>query len=214
MQSQNRTKTIRKTEPSEPMFRASQNVVSKRIGYVRVSKASQSLDQQKDALVKAGCAEIYGDHGVSGAARERDGLAGSLAALNHGDALVVVALDRLGRDLGDLVRIVAGLKERGVNLISLRESIDTTTTVGKMLLGIFGSLSEYERALTVERTTDRLAAKKRRGERIGRKPSLTPSQVASARTLLDSGKSAVVVARNLGCSRATLYRHLANQVSL
>lgn len=209
MKSQNRTNKTPKTEAAKPLFRASQNVVSKRVGYVRVSRASQSLDQQKDALVAAGVSVIYGDHGVSGAVRDREGLDGALAALEHGDVLVVVALDRLGRDLGDLVRIVGTLKERGVHLVSLREAIDTTTAVGQMLFGIFGALGQYERALIMERTQERLAAKKRRGERVGRKPSLTPSQIVSARTLLDSGTSAVRVARDLGCSRATLYRHLA-----
>ncbi len=213
MKSQNRTKTTRKTAPAKPLFRASQNVVSKRVGYVRVSRASQSLDQQQDALVAAGASVIYGDHGVSGSVRDRDGLDGALADLQHSDVLVVVALDRLGRDLGDLVRIVETLKERGVQLVSLREAIDTTTAVGQMLFGIFGALGQYERALIMERTQERLAAKKRRGERVGRKPSLTPSQIGSARTLLDAGKPAGEVARNLGCSRATLYRHLAAAAS-
>jgi len=209
MVSQNRSHKRKETGAVKPLLRASQNVVSKRVGYVRVSKTSQSLEQQQDALVAAGCAVIYGDHGVSGAVRDRAGLDGALADLQHGDALVVVALDRLGRDLHDLVTIVADLAARGVNLVCLRESIDTTTATGRMLLGIFGSLAEYERALTAERTADRLAAKKRRGERVGRKPSLTPSQVRDARVLLGEGRSSAQVARTLGIGRATLYRHLA-----
>jgi DNA invertase Pin-like site-specific DNA recombinase len=209
MKSQNRTNTRIETPSATTVLRLSQNVVSKRIGYVRVSKVSQSLDQHIDALSVAGCSEIHRDNGVSGSVRIRAGLDGALAALRDGDVLVVVALDRLGRDLGDLVRIVERLRERGCHLVSLRESIDTTTAVGQMLFGIFGSLGQYERALIMERTSERLAAKKRRGERVGRKPALTPSQVVAAQTLLESGTSAVTVARNLGCSRATLYRHLA-----
>lgn len=197
----------------KPLFCASQNVVSKRIGYVRTSRTSQSLEQQQDALIIAGCALVYGDHGVSGAVRDRDGLDAAFDALQSGDALVVVALDRLGRDLGDLVGIVDLLRGRGAHLVSLRESIDTTTTVGKMLLGVFGALAEYERALIQERTVERLSAKKRRGERVGRKPSLTPSQVRTARTLLDQGRSAGHVARDLRVGRATLYRHLSASAS-
>lgn len=114
--------------------------------YVRVSTVSQSLEQQQDALVSAGCNAIYGDHRVSGAVRNREGLDAALADLQHGDTLVVVALDRLGRDLGDFVGIVEQLRERGANLVCLRESIDTTTATGRVLFGIFGSLAEYERA--------------------------------------------------------------------
>ncbi|MDP9025403.1 MAG: recombinase family protein [Candidatus Eremiobacteraeota bacterium] len=176
---------------------------------MRVSKLSQSLDQQQDALVAAGCSVVFGDHGISGAVRDRAGLDAALAEVQPGDVLVVVALDRLGRDLGDLVRIVEQLRERGVNLITLRESIDTTTAVGTMLLGVFGSLAQYERALTAERTAVRLAAKKVRGERVGRKLKLTPSQVRDARALLAEGRSSTQVARSFNIGRATLYRHLA-----
>jgi DNA invertase Pin-like site-specific DNA recombinase len=152
---------------------------------------------------------IYGDIGVSGSVRERPQLDAALAECGRGDTLVVVALDRLGRDLSDLVKIVAGLKERGVNLVSKRESIDTSTSVGEMLLGIFGSLAQYEKALIQERTRARLASKKVRGERVGRKPALTPSQVKDARALLADGtRSSSQVAKTLGVSRATLYRHL------
>ena len=149
-----------------PVFRASQNVVPNRIvGYVRVSKTSQTVEQQVDALRAIGVAAVYADEGVSGAQRDRDGLSAALAELQPGDALAVVALDRLGRDLSDLVRVVDGLRERGAHLRSLRESIDTTTAAGRMLFGIFGALSEYERAMIQERTMARLAAKKRRGRR-------------------------------------------------
>jgi len=193
-----------------PVFRESRNVVPNRIvGYVRVSKTSQTVEQQVDALRALGVAAVYADEGVSGAQRDRDGLSAALAELQPGDALAVVALDRLGRDLSDLVRVVDGLRERGAHLRSLRESIDTTTAAGRMLFGIFGALSEYERAMIQERTMERLAAKKRRGERVGRKPVLTRSQVDLARRELDAGSSANVVARSLRCGRSTLYRALA-----
>jgi DNA invertase Pin-like site-specific DNA recombinase len=178
------------------------------IGYVRVSKTSQTVEQQVDALRVLGAVAVYADEGISGSVRDRAGLDAALDELQPGDALVVVALDRLGRDLSDLVRVVDGLRERGAHLRSLRESIDTTTAAGRMLFGIFGALSEYERAMIQERTMERLAAKKRRGERVGRKPKLTPSQVALAQRELDGGASSTLVARNLRCGRSTLYRAL------
>lgn len=93
----------------------------------------------------------------------------------------------------------------------MRESIDTTMATGRMLFGIFGALAEYERALTVERTAERLAAMKRRGLPVGRKPALSTSQIAAARREMAAGVSAAVVARNFGCGRSTLYRHLGAQ---
>jgi DNA invertase Pin-like site-specific DNA recombinase len=80
--------------------------------------------------------------------------------------------------------------------------------MGQMLFGIFGALAQYELAMIRQRTKARLASKKVRGERVGRKPSLTPAQVKDARVLLADGRSSTQVARSLGCSRATLYRHL------
>jgi DNA invertase Pin-like site-specific DNA recombinase len=191
------------------VFRESRNVVPNRIvGYVRVSKTSQTVEQQVDALRAIGAAAVYADEGISGSIRDRAGLDAALDELQPGDALVVVALDRLGRDLSDLVRVVDGLRERGAHLRSLRESIDTTTAAGRMLFGIFGALAEYEKAMIRDRTMERLAAKKRRGERVGRKPKLTPSQVALAQRELDGGASSTLVARNLRCGRSTLYRAL------
>lgn len=208
--SRNRSKSGIETTPIEPVFRESRNVVPNRtIGYVRVSKVSQTVEQQVDALRAIGVAAVYADEGVSGAQRDRDGLSAALAELRPGDCLAVVALDRLGRDLSDLVRVVDRLRDHGVHLRSLRESIDTTTAAGRMMFGIFGALSEYERAMVMERTAERLAAKKRRGERVGRKPSLTPSQIALAKRELEGGASANLVARNLRVGRSTLYRALS-----
>jgi DNA invertase Pin-like site-specific DNA recombinase len=92
--------------------------------------------------------------------RERVGLDAAIAACGQGDSLVVVALDRLGRDLSDLVHIVNGLKTKGVNLVCQREAIDTSTDMGQMLFGIFGSLAQYELAIIRQRTKVRLASKK------------------------------------------------------
>jgi DNA invertase Pin-like site-specific DNA recombinase len=206
-----RKRTKRDTK-ARPLWSVSQNAVPKRsIGYVRVSKTSQTVQQQTDALKKAGVVAIFGDEGISGSRRDRPGLDAALADLRAGDVLRVVALDRLGRSLADLVAIMQTLHDRGAHLRSLREAIDTTTAAGRMLFGIFGALAEYERAMTIERTAERLSAMKRRGLPIGRKPALTGAQIDMARNELARGTSAVVVARNLGCGRSTLYRHLASQ---
>jgi DNA invertase Pin-like site-specific DNA recombinase len=213
--SRNRADSRTGTGTVVPLFQASRNVVPNQIvGYVRVSKVSQSTEQQVDALRAIGVSVIFADEGVSGAQRDRKGLDAALAALRPGDALAVVALDRLGRDLSNLVRIVAGLQERGVHLRSLRESIDTTTAAGRMVFGVMAALAEYELAMIKERTALRLGAMKRRGEHIGRKPKLTPSQVEVARRELDAGtSSAQTIARGFKVGRSTLYRALAVAVA-
>src|SRR3954466_4468843 len=124
------------------------------IGYMRVSSADerQSVDLQRDALIAAGVDErhLHQDR-ASGARDDRPGLKACLADLRPGDVLVVWKLDRLGRWLSHLIRIIDELKGRGVAFRSLTEAIDTTTAHGVFLFNLFGSLAEYERALIKER---------------------------------------------------------------
>src|SRR4051794_29188200 len=124
------------------------------IGYMRVSSADerQSVDLQRDALIAAGVDErhLHQDR-ASGTRDDRPGLKACLADLRPGDVLVVWKLDRLGRSLSHLIRIIDEFKGRGVAFRSLTEAIDTTTAHGAFLFNLFGSLAEYERApVTVE----------------------------------------------------------------
>src|SRR3954463_3515883 len=113
------------------------------IGYARVSTEDQNLDLQRDALTKAGCEQIFADR-VSGTKAERKGLTEALSHLRTGDTLVVWRLDRLGRSLKHLIDTVTGLQERGIGFKSLQESIDTTTSGGRLVFNIFCSLAEFE----------------------------------------------------------------------
>src|SRR5919199_6128673 len=114
------------------------------IGYARVSTLDQNLDLQEDALRKAGCERLFTDV-ASGAKDERTGLAEALAFLRPGDTLVVWKLDRLGRSLKHLIETVTTLQGRKVGFRSLQESIDTTTSGGKLIFHVFGALAEVER---------------------------------------------------------------------
>jgi DNA invertase Pin-like site-specific DNA recombinase len=182
-------------------------------GYVRVSTKKQHLDQQFDALTAAGVPieNIYGDV-KSGAKWDRPGLEDLKKVLRRGDVLVVVALDRLGRSLAEMVRLTSWLVEEGVELRSLREGIDLATPTGRMLAGIFASLAEYERDLILERSQAAREAARARGRAIGRPCKLSNTEIDRARILLAGGQSRVEVARGLGVSRATLYRSLPIQV--
>lgn len=177
------------------------------IGYARVSTGDQNLDLQERALRDAGVAKIFTDK-VSGAAATRPGLDKALAALSQGDVLVVWRLDRLGRSLPHLISVVTGLGERGVGFRALHDNIDTTTAQGRLVFHMMGALAEFERALISERTQAGLRAAKARGERLGRRPALTPAQVAHARQLIEAGSRTTDVARTLNVGRATLYRAL------
>jgi DNA invertase Pin-like site-specific DNA recombinase len=124
------------------------------IGYARVSTEDQKLHLQHDALRAAGCDKIY-DEKVSGAGARLPARMELLEYARPRDVAVVWKLDRLGRSLRDLVEIVTALKERDIGLRSLHESIDTTTSVGKLTFHIFAALSEFEADVLRERTCPR-----------------------------------------------------------
>jgi len=137
------------------------------VGYARVSTTDQNLDLQTDALQAAGCERHFSDI-VSGATVDRPGLTAALHECRPGDTLVVWKLDRLGRSLPHLVETVRDLGVRGVGFKSVQESLDTTTSGGKLIFHIFASLAEFERDLIRERTKAGLSAARARGRKGGR----------------------------------------------
>ncbi|MGZ8941197.1 MAG: recombinase family protein [Methylobacter sp.] len=182
--------------------------MNQRIGYARVSTDDQNLDLQRDALKKAGCTTIY-EESASGKNTDRAELEHCRKALRNGDTLVVWRLDRLGRSLPDLVRIVAELESNGVGFESLTEKIETSSAAGKLVFHVFAALSEFERNLIRERTHAGLAAARARGRAGGRKPKLDDKQVREIKALLrDPGIHVADVARRYGVSRTTLYKHV------
>ena len=193
---------------SEKRTRHAASPAGRLVGYARVSTDGQTTRTQIDALRAAGCDDVYTDDATSGTTTVRDGLDAALDALLQGDTLVVTRLDRLGRSLPHLVSTVHDLAARGVGFKSLAEAIDTTTATGRLVLGIFASLAAFERDLISERTTAALAAKKRRGEPVGRRRALTPAKLREARAMLDAGRGPSYVARMFGVGRSTLYRAL------
>src|SRR3954468_3556680 len=144
------------------------------IGYARISTQDQNLDLQRDALQKAGCEQIFTDR-VSGTKASRPGLSEALSHLRAGDTLVVWRLDRLGRSLRHLIDTVTGLQERRIGFKSLQESIDTTSG-GRLVFNIFGSLAEFEREIIKERTKAGLQAARSRGKLGGRPKALSESK--------------------------------------
>jgi DNA invertase Pin-like site-specific DNA recombinase len=178
------------------------------IGYARVSTEDQNLDLQQDALTAAGCERVWLDK-ASAARDDRPGLAAALSHARDGDVLVVWRLDRLGRSLRALIEFTEGLEQSGVQFRSLTEGIDTTTPAGRFYFHILGALAQMERELIRERTVAGLAAARARGRKGGRKPRLSPKQIAHARTLLEDPSVTIKdVAASLGVNRATIYRNV------
>lgn len=177
-----------------------------KIGYARVSTDEQTTDPQIDALRGHGCETIYSEN-ASGKNTDRHELENCLKALREGDTLTVWRLDRLGRNLADLVRIVNDLKARGVGFASLTESIDTTTTAGTLVFHLFASLAEFERNLIRERTMAGLKAARARGKSSGRPSKLTGKNLALAKSLMaDRTNDVTEIAKRFEVSRSTLYR--------
>ena len=178
------------------------------VGYARVSTDEQNLDLQLDALKLAGCEQLFTDK-ITGTAKTKEGLSEAIKYLREGDTLVVWKLDRLGRTVKGLVELVEGFQTRGVQFKSITDSIDTSTAAGRFFFHLMAALAEMERELIKERTKAGLTAARARGRLGGRKPMMDESKIDSAKQLLNSGMTGKEVARNLGVSRATLYRAIA-----
>jgi DNA invertase Pin-like site-specific DNA recombinase len=184
------------------------------LGYARVSTGHQSLDAQTDALTDAGVdhARVYSDKLTGTSTKEqRAGLAAVLDYARPGDIIVVVGIDRLGRNAAEVMLTIRDLGERGIVLRSLREGIDTSNATGRMVAGVLASLAELELELQRERRTAAKSARQARGLPIGRPKALTADEIALAERMRASGEPVPVIAEHLGVGRATLYRTLAEK---
>ncbi|MGO9032544.1 recombinase family protein [Mycobacterium sp.] len=180
-----------------------------RIGYIRVSTVTQTLDQQREALEKAGVAKTFSDT-MSGGRDDRPGLAELMAYVREGDIVVVWKLDRLGRNTLHILETVKALTDRGITLVSVTDGIDSSTAAGRMMIGVLSSLAEYERELIKERTALKRAASRANGTRFGRPRKVSQGEhIATAKRMKADGHTGKDIARYLGVSRATLYRYLS-----
>ena len=137
-----------------------------------------------------------------------------MARLRGGDAIVVVGIDRLGRNAAEVMTTIRELGEREIVLRSLREGIDTANATGRMVAGVLASLAELELELGRERRAASRDARRARGQSIGRPKALDQSKMALAQRMHASGESASIIAATLGVSRATVYRALADKSSV
>lgn len=174
------------------------------VGYARVSTTDQSLDIQHDQLAQAGVEKVFSEQRSGKTAANRPELQRALDFCREGDTFVVTRLDRFARSAADLHRTVELLTAKGVGFRCLQQGgIDTTTTHGKLMLGILAAVAEFELDIRQERQREGIESAKSRGIYRGRKPSID-REVVSA--LSEDGLSARSIAARLGCSPASIYR--------
>jgi DNA invertase Pin-like site-specific DNA recombinase len=182
------------------------------IGYARVSTADQNPRMQLDALSAENCLKTYTDT-ATGTKADRPQWNACLADLRPGDTLVIWKIDRLGRNLRDLVDIVTTLGDRRIGVKSLTNGIvDTTTAHGKLVFGMFALMAEYEAALIKERTQAGLLAARARGRKGGRKPKMTRELIGKAQRMYDSRQFTMnEIAHYCHVTPMTIYRHITTR---
>lgn len=180
-----------------------------KIGYARVSTGLQNLDLQEDSLTSEGCQKIFTDK-VSGAKSKRPGLDSAMEFAREGDTIVVWRLDRLGRNMQDLITIVNQLNDRGVSFYSIQENItmDKSSSTGQLMFHLFAAFAEFERNLILERSAAGREAARARGRFGGRPEKLTKQDLDLLKTLVDNGTPIKTIAEKWNVSRTTIYRYL------
>ncbi|CAA3923834.1 DNA-invertase hin [Staphylococcus aureus] len=180
-----------------------------KIGYARVSTGLQNLNLQEDQLNQYGCEKIFSDH-ISGSKSKRPGLDKAIEFARAGDTIVVWRLDRLGRNMEDLITLVNELNNRGVSFHSLEENItkDKTSSTGQLLFHLFAAFAEFERNLILERSSAGRIAARARGRYGGRPEKLNKQDLKLLKTLYDNGTPIKTIAEQWKVSRTTIYRYL------
>jgi DNA invertase Pin-like site-specific DNA recombinase len=181
-----------------------------RVGYKRVSTVDQKTLRQLDGVAVD---KVFEDK-MSGKSTSREGLKAALDYVREGDVLVCHSMDRLSRSLPDLLKLVEDLTRRGVTVEFMKENLTFNgddNAMSKMLLGVMGSIAQFERELMLERQREGIAKAKEAGAYKGGKSKLDASQMQAVRDRKAAGESAVTLAREYGITRQTVYNLVAAQ---
>ena len=175
--------------------------------YARVSTLDQNLDRQLDMLQQKNVDQVFTEK-MSGTKKNRPELDRMLSQLDEGDTVVVESLSRLGRSTKNLIELVELFQQKGVHLVSLKESVDTSTPSGKLLFTLMSAIAQFEQDTIAERTSEGLKAARARG-RVGGRPRTDDRKLQQARDLYASGSYTIREIEELtGVKKSTLYRNL------
>ena len=185
--------------------------ISARVGYARVSSTDQHLDRQLAQFKKIGIEKVFSDK-VSGNNTDRPGFQQMMEYVRDGDELYVCSMDRMARNLKDLLSITEFLQKKGVSIHFLKENISLvpkgeSSAMTKLLMAMMGAVAEFERSLILERQREGIEQAKLRNAYKGRVP-IDPEKIKKAQLLINEGVSKSVAARKLGIGRTTLYKYL------
>jgi DNA invertase Pin-like site-specific DNA recombinase len=180
----------------------------KRIGYVRVSSVDQNTARQLDGVPLD---KSFTDK-ASGKDTNRPQLKAALDYLRDGDVLVVHSMDRLARNITDLLQTVESLNARGVVVEFVKEGLAFTgddSAMSKLMLTIMGGVAEFERAMIRERQLEGIAKAKEAGKYRGRQSTMSAGEAHAIRSRAAAGENKAALAREFGVSRQTIYNVLA-----
>ena len=188
-----------------------------RIGYVRVSSLDQNPDRQIEELKAQQAEKIFMDK-VSGKNTDRPELQRMLSFIREGDTLIVHSLDRLARNLADLLTMVQDLTCRGVSVIFLNERLSfeagaDASPTSKLMLSMIGAFAEFERSMIRSRQAEGIALAKERGVYKGRPRSISDETLETVNALVEQGVPLASAAKKVGISRSTVYRYLQMNTS-
>ncbi len=185
-----------------------------KVGYIRVSRDKQTTALQEDAMKREQCERVFTDK-MTGTRFDRPEFLRMLDIARQGDIIVIWKLDRLGRSLKELIETVGTLGERGIELRSLKENIDTSTPTGKLMFHIVAAMAEFERDIISERTLAGLEAARARGRKGGRKKAtdtINPAQLKRAKELYEARQNSIaeIMALTGFKSRNTFYKYVVH----
>ena len=176
-----------------------------KIGYIRVSTTDQNIARQEVLMAELGVEKVFIDR-ISGKNTDRPELKEMMGFVRSGDTVIVESISRFARNTKDLLELVEQLTAKGVEFVSKKEAIDTTTPTGKFMLTVFGAVAELEREYTLQRQAEGIAIAKEQGVYKGRKPIVRP-EFASVVSLWRQGEITAVEAMNrLDMKPSTFYR--------
>lgn len=182
-----------------------------KVGYARVSTRRQCDNSQVDELTAYGCDKIFIDHGVSDKHAARPELDKALEYMRAGDVFVITRMSRAMRSLKHMIELAENLCERGIDLVVIKQQIDTTTPHGRLVFHLLAAIDEFQRELIVEGTREGLEAARARGRRGGAKAKLSPAQAREVRRLFAEDRPPREICELFGISRASLYRYVGTE---